>query len=80
MKMMNGSRGSKSMLCGILLKSSVLVTFVGICGRSNTFMFGNSKQIHLRLLLGFVEDLIPLCLGTLSKFICSGKLLGKLKI
>jgi len=47
-----------SMLCGILLKSSVLVTFVGICGRSNTFMFGNSKQIHLQWqILGEVEDL-----------------------
>ncbi len=47
-----------SMLCGILLKSSVLVTFVGICERSNTFMFGNSKQIHLQWqILGEVEDL-----------------------
>jgi hypothetical protein len=34
----------------------------------------------LQLLLGFVEDLVHLCLGTLSKFICSGKFLGKLKI
>jgi hypothetical protein len=46
------------MLCGILLKSNVLATFVGICGTSNTSMFGNSKQIHLQWeILGGLEKL-----------------------
>jgi hypothetical protein len=46
------------MLCGILLKSNVLVTFVGICGTSSTSMFRNSEQIHLQWeILGGVEEL-----------------------
>jgi hypothetical protein len=45
------------MLCGILLKSSVLVIIVGICGSSSISMFGNSEQIHLQWkILGEVED------------------------
>jgi hypothetical protein len=36
--------------------------------------------MYLGFLLGFVEDLIPLCLVTLNKFIWSGKFLGKLKV
>jgi hypothetical protein len=39
-----------------------------------------SSLMCLQLLLGFVEDLVPLCLGTLSIFICNKKFLGKLKI
>ncbi len=47
-----------STLYGILLKFSVLTTFVVICGRSNTSMSWNSEQIHLKWeILGEVEDL-----------------------
>jgi hypothetical protein len=38
-----------------------------------------SNLMCLRLLLGFVEHLVPPCLGILSKFICNGKSLGELK-
>jgi hypothetical protein len=38
-----------------------------------------SSLMYLGFLLGFVEDLVPMCLGALSKFICNGKFLGKLK-
>ncbi len=38
-----------------------------------------SSLMYLGFLLGFVENLVPLCLGALNKFICSGKFLGKLK-
>jgi len=36
--------------------------------------------VYLGLLLGFVEDLVPLSLGGMSRFICNGKFLGDLNV
>ncbi len=36
--------------------------------------------VYLGLLLGFVKNLAPLCLGGMSRFSCSGKLLRELEV
>jgi hypothetical protein len=39
-----------------------------------------SSLVYLGLLLGFVENLTPFCLGGMNRFIYSGKLLKELKV